>query len=157
MVAIQLGEYSMLNKKIFSLWVLCVTAQLISMMQTVQAMPIASISELQWQHRVIVIFSDAVSANTSQLETNQHAINDRDIVWFVISENQIETNFNKPYSDKLIKNITNTLGGVRPAVLLIGKDGGIKSRSDTLNLSILFSLIDSMPMRQAEMRRNNSQ
>ena len=39
------------------------------------------------------------------------------------------------------------------AVLLIGKDGGAKLRSDRpISLTKLFAAIDAMPMRQAEMR-----
>ena len=47
--------------------------------------------------------------------------------------------------------------GVAPemfAVLLIGKDGGVKLRSAVpLTTTTLFETIDAMPMRQAEMRR----
>lgn len=40
------------------------------------------------------------------------------------------------------------------AVHLVGKDGGIKRRDDAVvSLDALFRLIDSMPMRQAEMQR----
>ena len=39
-------------------------------------------------------------------------------------------------------------------VLLIGKDGGLKSRYDLLvKPKTLFDLVDSMPMRRAEMRK----
>ena len=39
-------------------------------------------------------------------------------------------------------------------IILSGLDGGVKFRSTTLTkLDTLFSLIDSMPMRRAEMRR----
>lgn len=37
-------------------------------------------------------------------------------------------------------------------VILIGKDGGIKSRFDRVDLKAIFSDIDAMPMRQNEMR-----
>ena len=41
-------------------------------------------------------------------------------------------------------------------VLLVGLDGGIKLRQDQLvTTDKLFNLIDSMPMRQREMRRQN--
>ena len=40
------------------------------------------------------------------------------------------------------------------AVLLIGRDGGVKLRSGTpLTTGTLFDAIDAMPMRQAEMGR----
>lgn len=44
------------------------------------------------------------------------------------------------------------------AVLLIGKDGGVKLRSDEpVTTAELFSLIDSMPMRRREMRESQEQ
>ena len=40
-------------------------------------------------------------------------------------------------------------------VVLIGLDGGIKySQTEVLSRDKLFDIIDSMPMRQAEIRRN---
>ncbi|WP_202405758.1 MULTISPECIES: DUF4174 domain-containing protein [Halomonadaceae] len=38
------------------------------------------------------------------------------------------------------------------SVVLIGKDGGVKQRSRGLDVAGIFSLIDTMPMRQREMR-----
>ncbi|MDS1309234.1 DUF4174 domain-containing protein [Marinobacter sp. F60267] len=37
-------------------------------------------------------------------------------------------------------------------MLLIGKDGGIKSREPSLDLDAIFRRTDSMPMRIREMR-----
>lgn len=42
--------------------------------------------------------------------------------------------------------------------VLIGKDGGVKLRSDqVVEMKKLFALIDGMPMRRAEMRRKKNQ
>ncbi|MBW2492220.1 MAG: DUF4174 domain-containing protein, partial [Deltaproteobacteria bacterium] len=39
---------------------------------------------------------------------------------------------------------------------LIGKDGGIKlKRNDQIDLETIFELIDSMPMRNDEIRQKN--
>ncbi|WP_349559152.1 DUF4174 domain-containing protein [Marinobacter sp. NFXS9] len=40
-------------------------------------------------------------------------------------------------------------------VLLIGKDGGIKSRESSLDLDAVFRRIDAMPMRIREMRTSD--
>lgn len=41
-------------------------------------------------------------------------------------------------------------------IILIGKDGGVKKRKTSLmQTDELFGIIDSMPMRQSEMRRKN--
>lgn len=51
--------------------------------------------------------------------------------------------------------MTDLLNKSRPEdrVLLIGKDGGIKSREPSLNLEGIFRRIDAMPMRRQEMRQ----
>ena len=42
------------------------------------------------------------------------------------------------------------------SVILVGKDGGVKlERQDRTSLEEIFALIDSMPMLQQEMRREN--
>ncbi|NNC63365.1 MAG: DUF4174 domain-containing protein, partial [Gammaproteobacteria bacterium] len=50
--------------------------------------------------------------------------------------------------------------GIQPgefAVLLIGKDGGVKARHESVPaLSELFTLVDGMPMRRSEMRASPS-
>jgi hypothetical protein len=39
-------------------------------------------------------------------------------------------------------------------LILVGKDGGVKlKRNDQVNLTDVFGLIDSMPMRQNEMQQ----
>jgi hypothetical protein len=47
------------------------------------------------------------------------------------------------------------LHGRGAQLVLIGKDGGIKARhsEDVFDLERIFTLIDSMPMRRAEMRQ----
>ncbi|WP_132055575.1 DUF4174 domain-containing protein [Pseudocnuella soli] len=43
-------------------------------------------------------------------------------------------------------------------IILVGKDGGEKFRSEKLTQpSELFNIIDAMPMRQSEMRRNKKE
>jgi hypothetical protein len=42
------------------------------------------------------------------------------------------------------------------SLILVGKDGGIKlKRHDHVSLEEVFELIDSMPMRQSEMRQKD--
>ena len=53
---------------------------------------------------------------------------------------------------------TYDVGQQEYAVLLIGKDGGVKLRSDEPVTTVrLFSLIDSMPMRRREIRESEKQ
>ena len=42
------------------------------------------------------------------------------------------------------------------SLILVGKDGGIKLKSgDQVDLTEVFELIDSMPMRQGEMQKKS--
>ena len=83
------------------------------------------------------------------------AIEERHIVWFVVGES-IESNSSRPISSSFetsIKALRSRDHQEQPWVYLIGKDGGIKHESQRLDLPLLFSLIDRMPMRQEEMLR----
>ncbi|MGO1501416.1 MAG: DUF4174 domain-containing protein, partial [Marinobacter sp.] len=57
-------------------------------------------------------------------------------------------------SDGVGNDVNELLAKVRSdeRVLLIGKDGGIKSRESSLNLDAIFRRVDAMSMRMREMR-----
>ncbi|TEW46735.1 DUF4174 domain-containing protein [Psychromonas sp. RZ5] len=54
-------------------------------------------------------------------------------------------------SKSFMENIQQEYRLKKNTVTLIGKDGGIKSQKKSVDLQILFSTIDAMPMRQQEM------
>lgn len=116
-----------------------------------------SISEMQWQHRVLIVNIARVDDATMQtIYDNTAELNDRDMVWFVLSPGDVRSNLGQVPSDLLAdarKYVSNEAGA---EVVLIGKDGGVKSRDRSLDLQKVFALIDSMPMRQREMRQNGS-
>ena len=86
--------------------------------------------------------------------TKPFEINDRDLIWFVFCEQNIETNYSGLLSDNFATVITSSIFDRRQEpVILIGKDGGIKRSAIMLDLDSLFNLIDSMPMRQVEMQQ----
>jgi hypothetical protein len=94
----------------------------------------------------------------ANLEEIEPEISERDIVWFVLGVNQLHTNYNEKLSDEVRKQIIDRYFSPLPAetvVLLIGKDGTLKSRSSDLDLEAMFGLIDQMPMRRAEMRQKS--
>ena len=62
-------------------------------------------------------------------------------------------------NDNEIKNIKTRakISSNTTTVLLIGKDGGIKARYNNMpDLKEIFSLIDRMPMRRSEMKKNKT-
>jgi hypothetical protein len=116
--------------------------------------------ELQWQYRVILVFAREphMSKAIANLEEVAPEIAERDVAWFVLGVDQLHTNYNENLSDEMREQIVDSYFSPLPTetvVLLIGKDGTLKSRSSDLDLEAMFGLIDQMPMRRAEMRQKN--
>jgi hypothetical protein len=114
---------------------------------------------LRWDYRIVLIAAPSTEAERLVSELNQvkEAINERHIVWFVIDEENLATNYARPLGKSFRPAVMKYFFGDFPEkiqVRLIGKDGGVKSKAEKLELEELFGLIDSMPMRQAEMKRN---
>lgn len=113
------------------------------------------VQQLQWQSRVILIHSIPQKDSPIQaLEAAKAEIDERHLHWFVVYGGQLQTNYPGPIHPEFA---TRTINRYFPekvkSVLLIGKDGDIKLRSDHLNLQHIFQLIDQMPMRQSEMNQ----
>lgn len=111
------------------------------------------LSDYQWENRLILV--QAADENASEIETLRSAragVDDRDIVWFVHTGPDVVSN-QKALSSSLESDVKALLEESRSneRVLLIGKDGGIKSRESSLDLDAIFRRIDAMPMRVREM------
>ena len=131
---------------------LTVVLSLITM--TTQGADMNRLDDYQWKNRLILV--QATSENGGDIETLRSAraeIDDRDIVWFVNTGSDVVSN-QKVVSGSLETDIKAVLDESRSygRVLLIGKDGGIKSRESSLDLDAIFRRIDGMPMRIREMR-----
>ncbi|HKJ49362.1 MAG TPA: DUF4174 domain-containing protein [Christiangramia sp.] len=121
-----------------------------------------SLSEYQWENRLIVIFTDSDNSEKFQnqmeiLNEDQKGLEDRKlkVLQAIPGNHQIvfpqKTNWQNSnlYQKKESKTDFE--------VILIGLDGGVKLRqTKPVETKQLFGLIDSMPMRQAEMRRNKN-
>ena len=116
---------------------------------------LSDLDELRWKNRVILIFSDDVDRLKKQLEESSDEIMDRDIIWFIVSNSRIITNYHGSFSEDFISKIKKEHLIIDNNVVLIGKDGGIKARDSHLNLTELFQKIDSMPMRIDEMKQKS--
>lgn len=71
----------------------------------------------------------------------------------VFDESRTLTNYSGPLAPELQANTLETYRIEPGQVILIGKDGGVKSRLDQMDLDVLFSDIDAMPMRRREMQQ----
>jgi hypothetical protein len=117
-----------------------------------QPTPLSGFEALQWQQRIILAnnLQDPQSVLTL-FEQNKTEIKERDIIWFVLSADEIQTNYQGVLSADFIAN-TRTQYRLKPGqIMLIGKDGGVKFLLDRMDLEAIFNEIDAMPMRQNEM------
>lgn len=125
--------------------------------QAKEIIMLTDLSPLKWENRIILV--NTINNKDSILKRfEQHAaeINERDIVWFVMRNGAVATNFNGDIADDFVTN-TNQKYKVKytinqEKVILIGKDGAIKSSRKNLELAEIFSEIDMMPMRKIEMQ-----
>ncbi|MDO6442873.1 DUF4174 domain-containing protein [Marinobacter sp. 2_MG-2023] len=112
------------------------------------------LNDYRWKNRLILV--QAASENGGEIETLRGVrakVDDRDIVWFVSTGSGVVSN-QQSVSSSLKSDVKAMLEESRSdgQVLLIGKDGGIKSRDSYLDLDAIFRRIDAMPMRAREMR-----
>ncbi|MCB7481711.1 DUF4174 domain-containing protein [Christiangramia sediminis] len=130
---------------------------------TYSTMTSQSIADFQWKNRLIVVFTDSINSqkfqeqlelfknemdgfNDRKLKLIHHLPHKKQIVLPEVSEWQ-DSSFYKKNKKKKAADFE---------VILIGLDGGVKLRQYRLvETKEIFDLIDSMPMRQSEIRENN--
>jgi len=116
----------------------------------------------QWKNRILIIKTKQDSNNVfdkqlAEVLSDKKGIIERKLIIYTANDAILKMlDFSK---NKEIK-ISNVKDGIlKPKenfeILLIGLDGGIKLKQDEfLALENLFSLIDGMPMRRRELKRN---
>ncbi|QHT67894.1 DUF4174 domain-containing protein [Rhodocytophaga rosea] len=113
------------------------------------------LQSLKWQKRVILVMASSsyeseFLAQKSNLETKKVGVEDRDLEILYISINNLN------YMDKTFIRKKFEIHDQNFCIILIGKDGGEKRRSDEpLKADDLFQTIDAMPMRQQEAKGKN--
>jgi len=120
--------------------------------------PANPLSGYRWKNRVIVLSIDPAQAKGvgAALKGNKAGLLDRDLVVINVSAHPKDISQTVRPSAEAIRDLRRRLAipETGNTFVLIGKDGGVKARqTDSLNLGRLFSLIDAMPMRREEMRR----
>ncbi|MXV53297.1 DUF4174 domain-containing protein [Pedobacter sp. HMF7647] len=110
---------------------------------------ILSISSFQQDKRQILLFAPSEENNTLKLQLAEMATND---AGFKERDLTTKTYYYKPENEAIFKKYK--VGGKGYQFVLIGKDGLEKYRSEKLvSNQKLFSLIDEMPMRKQEMKK----
>lgn len=116
------------------------------------------LADLRWQYRIVLLIADqandpALEAQSALLDEARRDLTERDTL-LITATTTVEIDGRPsptPTSDALRQAYARNTTGF--AIALIGKDGGVKFRStEPVPTSDILDLIDSMPMRQREMR-----
>lgn len=113
------------------------------------------LSDYKWKNRVLILTDmDGTGRNLKSayklVNAQEDAWKERDVIVLFLINKELSTskgeriNYSKFLPEKF------------KGYILIGKDGGIKMKENyPLEPEKVFERIDGMPMRQAEMRKNN--
>lgn len=115
---------------------------------------LSSLDQLTWKNRVILVWTDHPEPVKDTLERARPEIDERDIFWFIFSDDEVLTNYSSALAADFADKTTRKYQSGNAKVLLIGKDGGVKESDTELLLDALFREIDAMPMRIREMRQH---
>jgi len=121
---------------------------------TSQVFAMDSLSHLEWRKRVLILFGDKGNASIARqvgiLKSQKAELAERDMVVLQVSGDVVETIYGD--ADRIdagrLRAEANIADGAFH-VVLVGKDGGVKLKSDTVVSDVeMFDLIDRMPMRR---------
>ncbi len=113
------------------------------------------IKDLQWKNRVLLVFpSDKNAKGLDLADAIQEDLVERDLIYFYFG-GELESNSQYTFTKNHQKELQKLYGSGtdKGNYVLIGKDGGSKLQEsgNDINWPLLFSTIDSMPMRIREM------
>lgn len=126
------------------------------------------LSEYEWKNRVVLIITNGNSnlreQQLGELHSSLREFEERKLIFFEIQPQRYrrislklktENQDNWMYSQQPYEKYKSKKSGFK--VLLIGLDGGIKNKrtKKIFTRKELFSIIDGMPMRRRELKRNN--
>lgn len=133
---------------------------LVLVLTGVTAAAAGSLDDYRWKHRLLLVFGETHDGTgivefRETLDAARCELEARDLLvgWFFADEPaRIGNDSLDDRRAQAIRRMAQpAAGGV--TVVLVGKDGGVKSRYDRAPpLADVFALIDGMPMRRAEMR-----
>ncbi len=118
-----------------------------------------SLADFGWRYRVVIIFPDDshidAARQANQLLAQAEGLRERDIIVLEVGRNDVKALFGPEYDLNCyaIRSDLDVTDGFF-AMILVGKDGAVKFRTDeVIPATVLFELIDQMPM--AQTKRSN--
>lgn len=118
------------------------------------------LSQYIWKNRILIIHElegDAnVRATINAIDLTREEFVDRDMILVHLKPDEVRID-SKLSTDKEAAYLRSKYpADNKNRFILIGKDGGIKlDQYEKLNVLEVYQLIDSMPMRKSEMRKDN--
>ena len=131
----------------------CLAATLSAVMLPIHTAHALDLSQYRWKHRILILFAPAASHEPyrvfdERLTHRSGDVLDRDLIVFRVFEDDEGKDLRGRFKPK----------PGEFTLILIGKDGEIKlSEENNADLQEIFDLIDSMPMRKAEMLKQSRQ
>jgi len=115
-----------------------------------------------WENRILITFSPDIghhkyAKQKSIFSNNTSAIKERDLVLFEIFPIKGENPQQKQMSQHEVESLRDhyNIDSKEYKLLLIGKDGTVKKTyNQVVPMENIIKVIDAMPMRQREMRKN---
>ena len=148
----------------FPVLILLLTTTISAMAQSDQPVKTTP-SDFQWENRILIVIANQESDSlaTEQLsnfEGSEEGFKERDLITFFLFKKGASRLNEQPLHPASAEDILEQFGSGQSGFrfLLIGKDGGVKLQKDSpVSAEDIFGLIDSMPMRQREMRENKGE
>lgn len=112
------------------------------------------LEDFKWKNRIVLVFEKGINSKGVVSDSLLSQMQERKLAYFFIDEgykSNVEVNFSKSYLEDLKKRFNSE--GNKGSWILIGLDGGVKMKGEgNLDWDLIFRTIDSMPMRQSEMK-----
>jgi hypothetical protein len=145
----------------FLVWCSLVMVLSVGFLRSAEGRDVADLKQYQWKNRLLLVFSlnseePAYQALGRELQEQAGGVRERDLLVFhVLEQGKSFMNSREisPAEARALRQRFRIAPGAF-MVVLVGKDGGVKlERAAKVTLADIFGLIDSMPMRQQEMQK----
>ena len=128
---------------------------LVLMIFTLEGKETVTLEELRWKNRVVLYFPEKYENPQFELKQLEDKLDDRKIIFLSIGA-QFSTNSKVSFDQNYLKGLKEKFSSSRGKSnwVLIGLDGGVKLNGEgTPDWDFIIKKIDSMPMRQSEIKR----
>jgi hypothetical protein len=115
-----------------------------------------TLEDLRWKNRFVIYFPEKYHNPQFDIKSLESEFSERKIIFLSIGE-QIQSNTEASFDQDYLNGLRGKfyIAGTKGNWILIGLDGGIKlNKEGEPDWDFIFKAIDSMPMRQSEIRKS---